>query len=101
MIRDESSKERLITKERKPLTVPRNICSGTGLISKVGSDGNLVSIIVIESVLTKIVGRRRPSRKLGVCERERGRGGRGCGHPPPYDSLRSFINDMCSFYASE
>src|SRR5258707_13815101 len=101
MTRDVSSKERLITKERKPLTVPRNICSGTGLISKVGSDGNLVSIMVIENVLTKIADRRRPSRKLGVCERERSRGGRGGGHPLPYDSFRTFMDDMCSFRARE
>jgi hypothetical protein len=40
-MRDESSKERLITKERRPLTVLRKISSGTGLISRVGSDGNL------------------------------------------------------------
>jgi hypothetical protein len=37
----ESSKEILITKERRPLTVVRKISSGTGLISKVGSDDNL------------------------------------------------------------
>jgi hypothetical protein len=39
-MRDESSKERLITKERRPLTVVRKINSGTGLISTVGSDGS-------------------------------------------------------------
>jgi hypothetical protein len=38
--RDKSSKERLITKERRPLTVPRKISSGTGLISIVGRDRN-------------------------------------------------------------
>jgi hypothetical protein len=40
-MRDESSKERLIKKERRPLTVLRKISSGTGLISRVGSDGSL------------------------------------------------------------
>ena len=39
-MRDKSSKERLITKERRPLTVPRKISSGTGLISIVGRDGS-------------------------------------------------------------
>jgi hypothetical protein len=45
MIRDASSKERLIKKERRPLMVPRKICSGTGLISTVGSDGSFGSIM--------------------------------------------------------
>jgi len=49
MIRDESSKERLITKERRPLMVPRKICSGTGLISRVGGDGSLRSIMASRS----------------------------------------------------
>jgi hypothetical protein len=39
-MRDASNKERLITKERAPLTVLRKISSGTGLISIVGSDGS-------------------------------------------------------------
>lgn len=48
MIRDASSRERLIAKERRPLTVPRKICSGTGLIwaRRVGSDGSIGSIMV-------------------------------------------------------
>lgn len=40
-MRDKSSKERLITKERRPLTVPRKITSGTGLISIAGREGSL------------------------------------------------------------
>ena len=39
-MRDASNKERLITKERAPLTVVRKISSGTGLISIWGSDGS-------------------------------------------------------------
>jgi hypothetical protein len=39
-MRDKSSKERLITKERRPLTVVRKISSGTGLISIVGGNGS-------------------------------------------------------------
>ena len=39
-MRDASNKERLITKERAPLTVLRKISSGMGLISIVGSDGS-------------------------------------------------------------
>lgn len=40
-MRDESNKERLITKERTALVVLRKNCSGKGLISNVGSDGSL------------------------------------------------------------
>jgi hypothetical protein len=39
-MRDASNKERLITKERRPLTVLRKTSSGKGLISIVGSDGS-------------------------------------------------------------
>ena len=42
-MRDKSSKERLITKERRPLMVPRKISSGTGLISIAGREGSLGS----------------------------------------------------------
>ena len=40
-MRDESNRERLITKERTLLVVLRKISSGKGLISNVGSDGSL------------------------------------------------------------
>lgn len=40
-MRDESNRERLITKERTALVVLRKNCSGKGLISNVGSDGSL------------------------------------------------------------
>jgi len=35
-MRDVSSRERLITKERRPLMVPRKSSSGAGVVSKVG-----------------------------------------------------------------
>ena len=98
MIRDVSSKERLITKERRPLTVPRKICSGTGLISRVGSDGNLGSIMVDNARLLA-EGDHRSCVSESALAAEGGAGGRGRGgHSSLYDPdpilPHTFLGDM-------